>query len=313
MALIAAVDGGGTKTAAVIAGLAGGITLMPPAAGCNPQDGGPWAEVLGGVLDRLAATRGLAACVLGLPGYGEVPAHDAAMRALVADRLPCPHRVLNDVELAWHGAFPEGAGVLLLSGTGSMAMAGGPRGLHRTGGWGDLIGDEGSAFWIGQQALTLTARAADGRLPEDPFAPALLDRVGADPTAPFAPLAWLMAQSAPRAAIAGVAAHVDALAEAGDGTAQRLLSCAGGELAALAKAAGQLAGLGETGWPWAAAGSVFRSARVMASVTGALGPPGLPAANALGGGLRLAAEMLGHRLPERRQGLIQAATRCWAG
>ena len=77
-------------------------------------------------------------------------------RALAARlrRLARRVRVLSDLELAHVGAFRGGPGVLLIAGSGSAALARDRRGrFRRAGGWGPLIGDEGSGFWIGKEAL----------------------------------------------------------------------------------------------------------------------------------------------------------------
>ena len=66
-------------------------------------------------------------------------------------------RVISDAEAAYLGALGEGAGVVLLAGTGSMTLARDPRGRWaRAGGLGPLLGDEGSAFWIGREWLRTT-------------------------------------------------------------------------------------------------------------------------------------------------------------
>ncbi len=66
-------------------------------------------------------------------------------------------RVISDAEAAYLGALGEGAGVLLLAGTGSMALGRDHRGRWaRAGGLGPLLGDEGSAFWIGREWLRAT-------------------------------------------------------------------------------------------------------------------------------------------------------------
>ena len=65
--------------------------------------------------------------------------------------------VISDVEAAYRGALGGGAGILLLAGTGSMALGRDARGRWaRAGGWGPLLGDDGSAFWIGRQWLRAT-------------------------------------------------------------------------------------------------------------------------------------------------------------
>lgn len=280
---VAAVDGGGTKTAAALADRAGCVTLLPPGPGCNPQDNPVWADALD---TALAALGRPAATVVGLPGWGEVPAHDHAMAARVAARLPGA-AILNDVELAWRGAFPDGEGVLILAGTGSMAMAQGAR----VGGWGDLFGDEGSAFWIGRAALAEMSRAIDGRAASLEFARALGERLGCG-TADFAPLGWVMGQAHPRSAVAGVARDVDGLAEGGCQVARAILEAAGAELVTLGRVVARRGGA--MGADWAAAGSVFRSRTVMATVAAGMGRAAVaPRFAALGGGLWAAAEAAG--------------------
>lgn len=298
MAVVAAVDGGGTKTAAALADREGRVTLLPSGAGCNPQDNPDWAPVLGGVLAALGSP---VAAVVGLPGWGEVPAMDREVGAFVAARLPGAV-ILNDVDLAARGAFPDGEGVLILAGTGSMAMA---RGV-RVGGWGDLIGDEGSAFRIGQRALTEMARVIDGRSDAWGFARALGERLGCG-VAGFAPLDWVMGQPHGRSAIAQVAREVDALAEAGDQLARAMLAVAAQELVELGRVAAVRAGLEAP--DWAAAGSVFRSRFVVAGVAAGMGRAAVrPRFSALGGGLWAAAVAAGWSPGEDWAAAVAAAT-----
>ena len=312
--MIAALDGGGTKTALALADRRGNCHFLQGLGGCNPQDNPDWAAVLaaalGQITDRCHHPKHV---VLGLSGFGEVPDHDAAMQAAVAANLPGPVTVLNDVALAYHGAFAGTDGVLILAGTGSMAMAKGPVGLVRVGGWGDLIGDEGSAFWIGQRALRSVARALDGRGAEADFAQALLAAMTLDPVAdPFAPLNWLMSKAHPRSAVAGIARVVDRLAEQGDPVARAILTRAAGHLIWQAHAAANKAGL-PVGFDWCRAGSVFRSRTVEDAVAKGLGQPArVHRLDALGGGLWLAATAAGWRPDRGWTHRIGAATRAWS-
>lgn len=314
-AWVAALDGGGTKTATVLADRRGAVSILPEGLGCNPQDGPGWDAVLRGALARiLRSPGGLAGAVLGLPGFGEVPAHDGAVMALLRAHLRAPFEPMNDVVLAHLGAFGGGAGVLVLSGTGSMAVARGPRGLARVGGWGDVLGDEGSAGWVGREALALASRALDGREPEAlPFARALCARLGPEAQGDFAPLTWLMAQpGTPRSAVASVARHVDALAREGSPEAQRMLHAAAGELAKAARVAAARAGLGSNP-PWVASGGTFRSKLLLAAVAETLGqPPQPPRLTTLAGGLLRAAEIAGWAPDAAWAAHVDAQLRAWA-
>ena len=314
-AWVAALDGGGTKTATALADRRGEVTILPEETGCNPQDGPGWDIVLNGALGRAVRTPGgLAAAVLGLPGHGEVPTHDAATLDLLRRLLRTPFEPMNDVALAHLGAFGDGPGVLVLSGTGSMAVGRGPQGLVRVGGWGDILGDEGSAAWIGREALSLATRALDGRAPEAAsFARALVARLGPGAQGDFAPLTWLMAQpGTPRAAVASVARLVDDLAGQGDGASQRLLWRAAAELARAARVAAARAGLGGS-FAWVASGGAFQSALLGGGVARDLGrAPVPPRMTTLGGGLLRAARLAGWSPDAAWAARVDAQLRAWA-
>jgi N-acetylglucosamine kinase-like BadF-type ATPase len=67
-------------------------------------------------------------------------------------------RVIADVEAAWHATLGDGAGILVLAGTGSIVLGRTARGRWaRAGGLGPLLGDEGSGFWIGRAWLRAQA------------------------------------------------------------------------------------------------------------------------------------------------------------
>ena len=91
------------------------------------------------------------------------------MRSLLAEILPGAIRVVGDMETALEAAFDEGPGVLVIAGTGSIAYGRDQQGrTARAGGWGFAVGDEGSAHWIGREAVRAILRATD----QDPQAEA---------------------------------------------------------------------------------------------------------------------------------------------
>lgn len=76
----------------------------------------------------------------------------------------CPIVIVGDQEAALAGAVGKRAGILLIAGTGSVCMAqDGAGGKYRTGGFGHIIDDAGSAYAVGRDILTAIVRAEDGR------------------------------------------------------------------------------------------------------------------------------------------------------
>lgn len=118
------------------------------------------------------------ACGVGIAG-ASADHSEAWLRQVLTPVLPEAFLALaSDVEIALVGANAERYGILLLSGTGSVAMGINAQGERvRVGGWGYLIGDEGSGFWIGREALTRITRLAD-RAQENEFTRAILSALG---------------------------------------------------------------------------------------------------------------------------------------
>jgi N-acetylglucosamine kinase-like BadF-type ATPase len=73
-------------------------------------------------------------------------------------------KVLSDAHIALEGSFPNSAGCILIAGTGSILFGKDEKGvIHRVGGFGRMIGDEGSGYSIGRKALNAVSKASDGR------------------------------------------------------------------------------------------------------------------------------------------------------
>ena len=161
--------------------------------------------------------------------------------------------VISDAEAAHAGALGGGAGVLILAGTGSIAIGRDARGRwHRAGGLGPLLGDEGSAFWIGREWLR--ARARD-------------DGVTAVRAA--------LASTTPVASIAAFAPEVLRRARRGDRVARAIVKAAQDELARLAADVGGALRLA-TPWPLSWGGSLLaRDARFRAGLARAIARAGV--------------------------------------
>jgi N-acetylglucosamine kinase len=283
-ALVLGIDGGGTKTEAAVVDADGRVVWRDRTGGLDPTAGPEW-EI---VLEELAGRAGpVAQAALGLPYHGEIAEISRRQNRVSTQHFGTSALVANDVALAFEGALAGADGVLVLAGTGSMAWARGPLGTHRVGGWGDLVGDEGSAYWIGRKALARISRELDGRDPDSGFANAMLAEMG---IAPEALSAWAYAEAA-RARIAGLATAVSTRAQAGDVIALGLLQAAGEELGLLGQTAVRLCGTADR---WSYAGGVMANPTVLATVTAAMGsPPVPPVLPPVGGAVLAAAKAAG--------------------
>jgi N-acetylglucosamine kinase-like BadF-type ATPase len=165
------IDGGGTSTVAWLADAVGTVLGRGQAGPSNAKAVGADAARL--ALDTAigAAFRDagrepapVAVACLGLAGFDRPDDKQLLERwssgAHWADRLV----LVNDGDLVLAAGTPEGFGVAVIAGTGSIAVGRGRDGrTARAGGWGHLIGDEGSAYGVALAALRLVARRADGR------------------------------------------------------------------------------------------------------------------------------------------------------
>jgi glucosamine kinase len=229
------IDAGGTRTTVL---LARDTTILARVSG------GPGAVRPGRALAtaaRIAATArhaltegGVLAAdvlVIGAAGAGRDPERSELRDGLRHERLAERVMVLGDLEIALEAAFGSGPGIVLISGTGSVAVGRTADGrIHRRGGYGWQIGDEGGGFAISRAALGAVARAHDGRSPETGLGKALL---AAAPVKEFDPLIrWTV--SADPSEIAALAPVVFQVAAQGDPVAQQIVNAAAEDLAQLA-------------------------------------------------------------------------------
>ena len=282
-------DGGGSKSALAYVNQDGQVVGPFLGSGISPFDQPRWPEILSTLLARHPAPGPVCHATLGLPGYGEDPQVTARQEEVIRLLVPVPASVMNDVELAFHGAFEWGVGALLLSGTGSMVWASNGLRSIRVGGCGEGFGDEGSGHWIGREALSIAAQTLDGRLSAQDFTQALLRQLEIPTSSPEdeqrALISWYYGQEHARSAVAALAETVDALAQCGDMAAQALLERAADQLVRHVQAA--RARLEQPGLPWSYAGGVMQSGLLRAAVTARLGvPPQPPAFPPVWGALR---------------------------
>lgn len=215
----------------------------------------------------LASTR-VTSAFAGLPAHGEDSSLLEAFDALLAGVLPRV-RIGNDMICSWAGSLGGDDGISLVAGTGSIAYGEWQGRAARCGGWGEVFGDEGSAYWLAREGLALFSRMADGRAAPGP----LLGRVRAHfGLAHDLDLCAAINGAAARSRLAQFARLLSAAAADGDAQAAGLLTRAGEELAAIAGGvARQLALPADAVIPVSYTGGVFEAgAAVTEGLQGAL-------------------------------------------
>jgi len=232
--IVIGIDGGGSKTHAIVADEQGGTIAetVGPGSAVRPGKADASADVITEVVrDALASCEMThvtprVLCV-GVAGAGRETERQALWQALVSRDVADEVVIHSDFSIALDDAFGDGPGVLLISGTGSVAFGRGPTGTTaRCGGWGPVCGDEGSGAWIGRRALSVVTGAADGREPDTALTGAVLTAAQVNETTDL--IAWA-AQGTP-GTLASLAPVVLSVAEAGDLRANALVSLAVEEL-----------------------------------------------------------------------------------
>jgi glucosamine kinase len=257
-------DGGGTKTILALAKQNGEVLGPVFGAGVNPFDQPNWKSELETLLEKCPIKPSeIAFSSFGLPGYGESASINAQQLEVVKNFAGENSVALNDVAVAFAGALAGKPGVLILAGTGSMAWAGDGTTEIRVGGFGDGFGDEGSGYWIGQQALQKLSWTLDGRLEDDRFRDALLEAIGASDAEGL--IAWFYGLEHQRSRVAALAKNLDQLADADNLTAIDILLEAASLLAAHGKTAWRKLEL-QPGSSISYAGSVFNSRTIRETV-----------------------------------------------
>ncbi|MCH7530561.1 MAG: hypothetical protein IIB36_02225 [Gemmatimonadetes bacterium] len=223
---VVGVDGGGTSMRAVVLDDTGAEIARAEREGAVVTAEAPdeaasaVAAAVRAAAEQGGVTLPVRALWAGLAGAGGEEARDAVTVALSRVGLAESVEVGTDVEAAFHDAFGDGPGVMLIAGTGSIAWARDEGGvMHRVGGWGQHVGDEGSGYWMVMEALRCVARAEDGRGAATLLRESVLESLGLlDPTEL---VAWVA--SASKGEIAALVPDVAHAASAGDAGAVEIL------------------------------------------------------------------------------------------
>ena len=227
------VDGGGTRTRVALVDGAGRERARaegPPTL-IDPADPKATIGVIVDLCREVAAKGGadlpVAGLWAGIAGAGTEPTRGVVETALGEAGLSSRTSVGADAEATFHDAFPSGPGILLISGTGSIALARGADGSRvRVGGWGGHLGDEGSGYRIGMAALRAIARGEDGRGVSTGLRDPVLQALGVEGPADL--IKWTA--TARKADVAALVPLICEVAEAGDQAATTVIERAVDEL-----------------------------------------------------------------------------------
>src|SRR5688572_14451928 len=265
------VDGGGTKTAYALVDAGGrlqaryvGATIAHLADGLEAARA-RLAEGLAAVLAQAKASPGdVDYAFVGLPAYGEDGAITAALDALPAGALAAGrYRCGNDMMCSWAGSLACADGISVIAGTGSMAYGEYAGRQARCGGWGELIGDEGSAYWIAREGMNLFSRMSDGRTAAGPLRRLVRERLALDNDLYLCSHIY-GARADRRDAFAQFARLVHEAAEAGDAEAASIFVRGAGELVACVVAVHRSLGApADAALPVSHSGGVFDNAPAM--------------------------------------------------
>jgi N-acetylglucosamine kinase-like BadF-type ATPase len=235
------VDGGGTKTEFVCIDRAGAV-IARAVTGTTYHLQVGLQEALSQLEQGIASICGdlgitpaaITFGFFGLPAYGEDgvvdPQLDAGVgRLLGHDRYACG----NDMVCAWAGSLACGDGINIVAGTGSIGYGERAGKAARAGGWGEVFGDEGSAYWIAIRGLALFSRMSDGRAAKGVLHDRIVDALSLGDDLDLCERVMGKAGMS-RGEIAALAQLVSRAAADGDHGAQAILLEAARELAGLA-------------------------------------------------------------------------------
>ena len=227
------IDAGGTKTVCLLADERGVILSEARGPGANLHAAGEHAveRVLRDLIAEAIGGRPIvpAAMCLGIAGVDR----EDEMRTVraVMGRIGHESRVLvvNDALIALTAGARDAPAIVIISGTGSIVYGRNANGeAARAGGWGHMIGDEGSGYWIGREALSAVMRAYDGRGPATRLSAAILLHLNVNDESRLPRIVY--DREVPRMTVAAMGPMVRDAADEGDPVARRILERAADEL-----------------------------------------------------------------------------------
>lgn len=235
VAFFLGIDGGGSKTRCNL-GTENSLLASGSSSGCNVlrvgeacAQGSLQAAIHEACVLAGVSPRDVARTCAGIAGGGRREIA-SVLRRVLAGIVGGEIEIVGDTEIAFEAAFGNGPGVIVISGTGSMAYGKNAQGeTARAGGWGHAISDEGSGHWIGVAAVRAAMRTHD-RGESSGLLKDLMDALGAKSVEELV----MTVNESPEPDFAALFPQVLSAADAGDMVADAVLERAGSELAELA-------------------------------------------------------------------------------
>lgn len=236
-----AIDAGGTNCRAVLCTLDGSIIQYVEGGPCNYQNVGVnqakenLTRVLTTLTNQAENDVSVDQAVIGMAGLDtandQMIIEEFVRTSLREARITARSLILNnDGMTTLLGSIGEAPGIIVVSGTGSIVLGRSKDGAQmRAGGWGHRIGDEGSGYAIGQNALRHIFRASDGSEPASCIRDAILSELHINTIDDL--MAWVYSDEYTVDRVASLAPILFRLAHVGDSTALALLHRAGQDLA----------------------------------------------------------------------------------
>lgn len=257
------VDAGGTSTRAALS-RDGTFVKEYAAAGASVSALGidEASRRLAHAIEAVSGEQAPHAIYIGAAGAGRPGVAEQLEAALGKRFSGAQIRVVDDARIALRAFAPSGPGIALIAGTGSIAYAEDEAGQsHRAGGYGYLLGDDGSGFAIGLAAARQLARVLDGRGPEDELTAALRRRLEISTQPELFDRIYLDEKRV--AVLASLAQPVIELAGAGVRSANKIVQAAALELADLVKVVAKKSGLQNATVPLVFSGGLFKENSVL--------------------------------------------------
>jgi N-acetylglucosamine kinase-like BadF-type ATPase len=263
---IIGVDGGGTKTLAWLASLIddGSGTILgrglagpgnPRAVGFDAAQANIDAAIAAAFADAKVPRTSVAAACIGLAGAGRAIEQGQIKAWAQVLGIAAKIRVTDDAEPILAAGCEGNCGIALIAGTGSLCLGRNAAGeTARCGGWGHLLGDEGSGYAIALAGLRAAMRAADGRGPATSLLAAFLQQLGA--TTPQGLIAEVYATEMTREQLAALATIVFERRTTDD-VAKRIVSDSARDLSELVAVVAEHLRLPRCGYTLAVAGGVL--------------------------------------------------------